>query len=282
MKCDFHIHSLHSGDGQASIYEMCRAAASKGFSAVCFTEHHDLGLFSQETQAYIEKNMPGFAPFRIEDPKAYQREVIKAREDFPELEVLLGVELGAASLMDEGGLDIIELLPLDYLLISCHDAGGIDPYLRLCYEGRERVQVIEAYLKSMHDGMLAAQSFDGLAHIGYVYRYIKRYGLYGEDGWRYNAGDCPEILDAVLKMVIEKGAALEVNMSGWGEGYSMPDIAVLKRYVHLGGEAAIYASDAHRPEDIGRYYREALEIMKASGVKYLAEYRQRKKTFTKI
>jgi histidinol-phosphatase (PHP family) len=282
MKCDYHIHSLHSGDGQASIGDMCRAASSKGFAAVCFTEHHDLGFFSQETMAYIEKNLPGHAPFRIEDPAGYLQEILQARADFPELEVLLGVELGAASQMDEAGLAITEELPLDYLLLSCHDAGGVDPYLELCYVNRERAQVIGAYLKSMYDGMLAVKSFDALAHIGYVYRYIKRYGLYGDDGWRYNAGDCPDILDAILKMVIEKGAALEVNMSGWNEGYSMPDIDVLKRYVQLGGQAAIYASDAHRPADIGRYYSEALEIMKASGIRYLARYKQRRQILTKI
>ncbi len=282
MKCDYHIHSLHSCDGQASIEDMCRSASSKGFAAVCFTEHQDLAFFSQKTKAYIEKNLPGFAPFRIEDPDGYLREILQSREIFPGLEVLLGVELAVASQMDEGGLDIIDQLPLDYLLLSCHDAGGVDPYLRLCYEGMERDQVISAYLKSLHEGMLAVKSFDGLAHIGYVYRYIKRYGLYGEDGWRYKAGDCPDILDAILKRVIEKGAVIEINMSGWGEGHSMPDIGVMKRYVELGGEAAIYASDAHRPEDIGRYYDEALEIMKASGIKYLAGYRQRRQILTKI
>ena len=282
MKCDFHIHSHHSGDSDAPIDEMCRAAIEKGFDAICFTDHHDLNRFSQAMQAHIDEHVPGYAAFLIEQPEQMILEIAAAREKFPQLKILQGIELGASSDMDFGGLDILGKLPLDYILMSCHDMGGIDPYLPFAFENKTRKEALYGYFKAIYDGMKCVEKFDGMAHIGYPYRYMLRYGIYGKDERGYLKSDCPDLVDAILKHVVNIGAVLELNMSGFSEGYTMPHFDILKRYVQLGGNAAIFASDAHEPQKIGQHYNDAVEIMKSAGIKYLASYEKRVQTLTKI
>ncbi len=274
MKSDFHIHSIFSGDGKASVEEMCLGAIEKGFDAICFTDHHDVNIFLPGLEA-------GFAPFTIDKPAEMIKAILEAREKFTELEVLLGIELGTASDMDMAKFALPDELPLDYLLMSCHDAGGYDPYLRQCYEGRTRRQVVEAYYKSVYDGAVS-RDYDGLAHLGYVYRYILRYMPYGKNSKGFLRGDSRDMVEAILTHTIDIGASLELNMSGYSLDHIMPDLELIKRYTALGGEAMYFASDAHRPEDIGRHYDAALEIMREGGIKYLAHCRGRKHWFSRI
>jgi len=268
LAADFHTHSSFSEDSKAPMRDMCRAALEKGLTAICFTEHIDIGVY------------PAF--FTIRDPEGYVRSVQAAREEFPELEIGLGVEVGAMPDSHAQEKELLDRLPLDYLLLSCHDAGGIDPYSLACYEGKSRAQVGLAYMESIYRGTLLYERFDGLAHIGYLYRYLARYGLYEPHERRYLADDAPDILDAILKRVIGAGAALELNMSEYAGGMTMPHPDILRRYVSLGGEAGIYGSDAHRPQDVGRHRREALEIMRSCGISYIASYRKRKQTLEKL
>ena len=282
MKCDFHVHSHYSGDSEATIDEMCRGAIKNGVDAICFTDHHDLNRFSAAMQAQIDEHMPGYAAFLIEQPGQMVLEITAAREKFPQLKILLGIELGASSDMDFGGLDILDKLPLDYLLMSCHDMGGVDPYFPTVLESTTRENAICDYYKAIYDGMKCVEKFDGMAHIGYPYRYMLRYGVYGENERGYLKSDCPDLVDAILKHVINIGAVLELNMSGFSEGYTMPHLDILRRYVQLGGNAALFASDAHEPRKIGQHYCDAVEIMKTAGIKYLASYEKRVQTLTKI
>ena len=282
MRCDFHMHSLFSGDGKATIDEMCAAAIEKGFGAVCFTEHHDLGQLTEAAQRYIEEHWSVTSLFRVDEPEKYTLAIMAAREKYPQLKVMLGIEFAIADEMDMAGFGVLDKLPLDYLLASCHDAGSVDPAMLCCYDGRTRCDIVTAYYRSMYEGLKALETFDSLAHIGYVYRYLKRYEKYEPAEREYRRSDAPDIIDAILRRVIDDGAVLELNMSGFSAGYTMPDIDIIKRYAQLGGEAMIYASDAHEPKNIGQHYDAAVEIMKNAKIKYLASFDKRKASFAKI
>ena len=86
----------------------------------------------------------------------------------------------------------------------------------------------------------------------------------------------------MLLRVIEVGASLELNMSGYAQGVTMPHIDILRRYVRLGGQSATYGSDAHRPEHIAQFFPQACEILKSVGIRYLATYKELAPTYHKL
>lgn len=268
MLVDFHVHSRHSEDCHQTVATMCEAAARMGVEQLCFTDHIDIGVY------------PG--GFTIREPEKLVEEVLEARAAFPQMEILLGAEVGAMPKTHGQEVALLNRLPLDFLLLSCHDAGGIDPYDLSCYEGRTREQAVEAYFRSILTAVTLYERFSSLAHIGYIYRYISKYGLYGEDARRYLKSDAPDILDAVLLRVIEAGASLEINMSEYERGVTMPHADILRRYAELGGRSATYGSDAHFPQHIARFFPQACELLKSVGISFLATYRQLSPTYHKL
>ena len=257
---DYHTHTTFSFDGKCPMELMCKSAHEKGLHEIAFTEHVDAGV----NEDYV-----------IKDIKGYHESILAMREKYPDLKIRLGLELAPFGEHKKKADAIEAQLPMDFRLLSCHEAGGIDPYLMECYEGRTRHQAVMLYYESIYRNVKRYESFSSLAHIGYMYRYMKRYGLYGEDERGYLPGDGGDLLDLILKRVIEVGAALEINMSEYKDfGVTMPAIPIIDRYVELGGEIMTYGSDAHKAEDILRNYNDALCILKNAGVKYIATYNQ--------
>lgn len=42
-RMDYHLHTLHSFDGDQTMEECCRAMLAKGVQEICFTEHIEPG-----------------------------------------------------------------------------------------------------------------------------------------------------------------------------------------------------------------------------------------------
>ena len=113
---------------------------------------------------------------------------------------------------------------------------------------------------------------DALAHLGYLRRYAAR------DGVSLDYTPCRELIDQILRTLIETGKALELNTSGFRYGLPewIPDIGVWRRYRALGGELVTIGSDAHRPCDIGAGHREAQALLRELGFRWFCYYRARR------
>ena len=77
----------------------------------------------------------------------------------------------------------------------------------------------------------------------------------------------PDILDAVLKTLIEKQIGLECNTAGfkYGLGHPNPTEEILRRYRELGGELLTLGSDAHQPKHLAYDFARAGELLKTCG-----------------
>lgn len=84
--------------------------------------------------------------------------------------------------------------------------------------------------------------------------------------------------DEILKMLIRKGKALEVNTSGWSEeqGFLMPDKPVLERYHALGGRLVTVGSDCHTAEQVAKGIGPACELLAELGYDAFYYYEKRK------
>ena len=120
------------------------------------------------------------------------------------------------------------------------------------------------------------EDYDSAGHIDYAFRYLpshsRDYAPYPEYG---------DVLDEILKTVIDKGKCLEINTAGLKAGltFAHPHPEILKRYRELGGELITTGSDAHNPAQIGKYFDVTGDLLTNLGFRYYAVFRNRKPVF---
>ncbi|MDR2515110.1 MAG: histidinol-phosphatase HisJ family protein [Christensenellaceae bacterium] len=255
MLCDYHIHSTLSGDGSSSMEEQVLACAQRGINKLCFTEHMDLGL----PGGLFETDLPRYWA-------EFQR--AKALNLGPKL--FLGLEMGYTGEVAEALLTSSKALPFDFLLLSRHTVGGLDPYDQALYfEGKSREFAAREYLEAVHRSVVSFPDYDAVAHIGYVFKFT------GERFPPLRHADAPDVMDAILLHLAQNGKALELNTSRWnGEG--MPGRDVFARFKALGGEFVTLGSDAHDVGGVAKGFMDAAELIKSLGFRYLASFEGRR------
>jgi histidinol-phosphatase (PHP family) len=80
-----------------------------------------------------------------------------------------------------------------------------------------------------------------------------------------------------LKICIERGLALDVNVSGLRKPAQiiMPDPLILKWYAEMGGQRVTLGSDAHRLSEVSLHLEKAVEAIHAAGIKHLTQFERR-------
>lgn len=96
--------------------------------------------------------------------------------------------------------------------------------------------------------------------------------------------DLADLIDEILKILIQRGKGLEVNSAGlkYGLPYPHPHPDVLKRYKELGGEIITIGADAHKPEHVAYDFAQTAEILKSCGFKFYTEFCERKPVFKQL
>ena len=112
---------------------------------------------------------------------------------------------------------------------------------------------------------------DSYGHIDYVVRYgPNKNTFYSYERYR-------DLIDEILKTLIEKGIALEVNTAGYkyGLGAPNPHPDILKKYRSMGGELLTVGSDAHRPEHLAYDFQKVTPLLKECGFKAYTVFEKR-------
>ena len=269
MMFDYHIHSNVSHDAYDSPVRNAMTAREKGLTEICFTEH-------QEIDYPYPEPMPGL------HYGLYERELGKARERVPGIVIRRGAEL---SLMP-GSLKKIAAdvrgHEFDFIIASQHTIKEKDPYFGESFEGKTLRQAQREYLEEMLYDLEHFDDFDVVGHIGYLDKYLPDIETL-DDRTPFGYEDFPELLDAVFRSVIGRGKGIEVNTSNYAVyGWPTPAASVLRRYVELGGEVVTLGSDAHVAERVGWRFADAVEYMRACGVRYVCRFAARKPEFVPL
>jgi histidinol-phosphatase (PHP family) len=96
--------------------------------------------------------------------------------------------------------------------------------------------------------------------------------------------DFSEHIVYLMELIRDKDLVVEINTGGRDrsfpkEFYPSEDILKLARDRQVD---ITLGSDAHAPEDVGRYFAEAQELVKSLGWKWVAVFRNGKKEYLKI
>lgn len=266
MICDYHLHTLHSGDSSAPVSAQIEAALALGMKELCITDHHDYDS--------------GFCDINFElDIPAYLKDLEAAREAYSQkIQVRTGIELGLMNHLKPYLEDLVRSLEgkADFILGSSHFVGSMDPYEPKFWEGREESQAFQEYLEvSLERVKNLSSCFDVYGHLDYVLRYAPHQGK-----------SCcfrqfQDIIDEILKTLIQNGKGLECNSGGlkYGLGQPNPSWDILKRYRQLGGEILTVGSDAHEPKYIGYGFEECRKGLLDCGFRYYTVFRCRRPVF---
>ncbi|NJA30862.1 phosphoesterase, partial [Clostridioides difficile] len=107
-------------------------------------------------------------------------------------------------------------------------------------------------------------------------------GIYSDNRVIYN--DFKDVIDEVLKSIINNGSGIELNTSGYRYGLNAihPNEDILKRYKELGGFIVTVGSDSHRVEDICKDFDVSYDMLKYLDFKYVSLFKERETYFVNI
>lgn len=264
---DYHMHTLFSPDSTALHMDMARAAAARGITHLCFTDHMDIGHPDAEFDV-------------IPDFDGMRRAVENTRDQMPQLDIRCGLEAGYLPQSAAQTAQVIAQQDLDYVIHSVHVVGGMDCWRTEFPRGKDKKTTYRAYLEAILRSVTDPNvqcNYDCIGHIGYIAKCCH----YEDNTLDYQL--FPSLIDDILLAVIQAGRGIEVNTSGIGRaGHTLPHPSIIERYHQLGGKIITIGSDAHHPQRAGEDIVTALQIIKDAGFSQVTVFEKRTPSFYPI
>ncbi|MCM1027260.1 MAG: histidinol-phosphatase HisJ family protein [Roseburia sp.] len=270
IRADCHLHSSYSGDSDTPMEEMILRGISLGLTSLCFTEHQDFAFPPSPEQP---ENI-----FLL-DTDAYLRGFTRLKEKYRgKIRLLFGVELGLQPEIAGENAAYARSREFDFIIASSHVCHGKDPYYPSFFQGRSEEDAIREYFTSILENIRLFSDFDVYGHLDYVVRYAPNRDR------NYSCESYRELLDDILRLLLEKGKGLELNTGGIQKGLRdfHPCQPILKRYRELGGEIVTLGSDAHDTAQIADCFDRAAAVLKECGFRYYAVFRNRAPEFIRL
>ncbi|HHY51646.1 MAG TPA: histidinol-phosphatase HisJ family protein [Clostridiales bacterium] len=263
---DSHIHSDNSHDGHHSVMYMAERAQSMGLTGIAITDHADCHKLGQ----------PGYMNRILQS--IY--DVAKAKAAFRHRMTFgVGIEIGVDG-HSAAADKLLKTYSFDFVLGAIHHTKEGNEYCVAPYDTNTPEQnkaLLDGYFETMME-MVEWGGFDSLAHLNYPWRSASRLNV------TLDMEPHKEQIDVILKGLVEKGKALEVNTSGLRSplGEMLPSLWILRRFRELGGEYITIGSDAHVIDHVGYGIPEAMDLLRHIGFEYFAFYRARQPIMLRI
>lgn len=240
---DYHMHSTVSFDGHDQPLAMAQAARDAGLREICFTDHLD----------YDPRGLMGNMTF---DTQTYREQYENL--SLPELKIRRGMEFGMTPDNRPQFQEDLRRYPFDYVIGSVHFAEDWDVYYADYWRGKTVWEAERRYLETVLTCVQVQDDFDVLGHLTFI----------GKARMHLAPRCVPfaehrEVIEAILKTLVEKGKGLELNTSGVDRcGGYLPTLDYFHRFRELGGEIVIVGSDAHTKDRVGQYTHQACRELK--------------------
>ncbi|SMB83435.1 histidinol-phosphatase (PHP family) [Desulfonispora thiosulfatigenes DSM 11270] len=263
---DQHVHTDFSPDSNTSMENMVKRAIELGLKEITFTDHVD----------YDYPDIDGVL-FEVNYDK-YMEEMAKLKNRYPEIEILMGVEVGYQPHLNERIDKLIKSYPFDFVIGSIHICDGLDLYTGDFFKGKTQKG---SYLRYLENVKNCVQNFDNCDIFGHL-DVIIRYGDFKNKDLRYE--EFQESIDEILKLVIKKDKGIELNTSGirYNLADMHPQKGILEKYHDLGGKILTLGSDAHNTRDLCAGFKNATQELKNIGFTKVTKFKARKPSFISI
>ncbi len=243
ISVDGHVHTrlCHHASGEMEDYVL--SAIQRGLSKIIFLEHYESGI------SYFQSTW-----LNEDDFAYYHEEGRRLRQKYRGgIEIGLGIEVGFNPDRIERTRDFIQQYQWDRIALSYHYLKTPHGHVNMVSRRQDSIdrmvaigidRVVSAYFAGLLQGIKELPA-EVVCHVDAVLRHYP--------GLSFNEQHHAQ-LDEVLERIKEKNIALEVNTSGFvhrNEPY--PSFSLLQKAKKM-GIRLVAGSDAHRPEDVGRYF----------------------------
>lgn len=269
MLCDCHVHTYFSTDSETAPDLQLSRAAELGMTELCITDHEDYDAVSEDD---------GMPVTFLLDFDSYLDSMRKLREKWADrIRLNLGVEFGLQMRIQQFAAEFTQKYwdQFDYVIGSSHFIDGLDVYYPAYFlknpdpdrKAAERERYRHYFEKTL-ERVKTFDCFDSFGHLDFVVRYGPYQNKY------YNLKTYGDCIDPILRELIRKDKALEVNTGGYkyGMGEPNPGWDVVRRYRELGGKLITIGSDAHVPGYLGYEFEKTASLLKKCGFREYAVY----------
>ena len=134
----------------------------------------------------------------------------------------------------------------------------------------------EAHREFFEETLKCVQTFDCFNCLGHL-DYIMRYGPYEDKHVEHELYQ--DIIDEILKTLIQKGKGIEVNTSGYAlnKTCGFPNFDIVKRYKELGGTIITVGTDSHTSDRVGEHVEDVLKQYQEIGFDDVTTFTKRVK-----
>lgn len=254
MKIDLHNHTTLCNHAMGSVMEYVEKAIECGIDIFGFSDHAPMD-FDPEYRMHFEQM------------DEYREWVMDAKRKYADkIDILFGYEVDyLPGHMDERILNA----EVDYLIGSVHfiDEWGFDNPAFIGHYEHEDIDLIWQKYFDLIEAMAKSRLFDIVGHIDLikVFKYMPK-------------KDILEIAMPALKAIKESGMVMEINVAGYrkpcAEPYPSPSL--LKAAFEL-GIPITFSSDAHNPEQVGLFRKEAEALARSVGYSECVYFKNRRK-----
>ena len=269
---DLHIHTPYCQHAKGTIEETVLKAIEKGFDEIGFTGHlpYPPGFVEPAPDCVIPEHL---YPDYLNEVKQLQS---KYRD---RIRIDLAVEIDFLEEYADWSAEQVQKHPYEYVIGSMHILKGV----ALDYE--ENVLKIDLDKLGGVDGVWERyyNTMEKMIESD-LCRIVGHFDLPKKFSITQTRKDFSEHIVYLLELIRDKDMIVEINTGGKDRSYPKefyPSEAILKLARDRKVDITL-GSDAHAPEDVGRYFPEAQELARSLGWKWVALFRNGRKEFLKI
>lgn len=253
MIADYHIHTNRCGHAVGADREYAECAIARGLTEMGFADHCPLYYKIPEGFRFTQRGMG--------DLTEYVRSLEALRREFHPFPIRMGLEIDFLSGHEEQLTKMLRDYPFDYTIGSVHFIPEWSYGYITNYRSRPALEVYQRYYRIVQE-MARSGIFQIIGHLDLPRRAVEEPGV----------DDLAHLEEELVAVIADSGMAVEINSSGWrlalkGGGY--PAQHLLQRLYHR-GVPITFGSDAHRPQEVGTCFEQALALARAVGYREYA------------
>ena len=266
IPCDLHIHPDYSIDSKTSIESYCVKARAMNIPVIGFSTHYDVNPVRDDIDPFM---VVDGERLRADDYAIgrYLDDCYAAREQFPDLQILIGLEIDYFIGVEAEVYRLKNKFPFDYMIGSVHCLDGISICTKDEQANYYNIHPLDKMADNYFDLLYNAANCGLFTFLGHPDYYL-RFGTfhYGQDIFDIHLNR----LDKVVETAKRNITGFEINTSyrrHGGDGF-YPQPAFLQMASKLGATVCAIGSDSHATDHLGIGIADALKTISSLGIEF--------------